>query len=238
MADHFAIRAVPDSGLHLVVCDGHRVFADALAAFLTTSTGIASVHVAYDGDQAIRVLGSKPCDVLLIGLVLGGPSNGLEVVEAVRHRNWAGRVLIMSGAPDAAVIARALDLGADGFISKEVGPAALHESVLRVAAGAVDLPADAVRLVVHELRVLRDVNARSELMLSRLSPREQETLRLLAIGKGTSAIAQALGISLNTVRTHLAHVRAKLNVHSQVAAAARGRELFAADTDIALRRPD
>ena len=237
MTDHLGLRALPDSGLHLMVCDGQRVFADALAVFLTASPGIAAVHVAYDGDQAIRVLGSTPCGVLLLGLTLGGPSNGLEVVEAVRHRNWTGRVLIVSSTPDPAVIARALDLGADGFISKDVGPAALHESVLRVAAGAVDLPADLVRSVVHELRILRDGNARSELTLSRLSRREQEALRLLAVGKGTSAIAQELGISLNTVRTHLAHVRAKLNVHTQLAAAARGRELFAADTDIALRRP-
>lgn len=236
MTDHPRVRALPDSGLHLVVCDRHRVFADALAAFLTASRGIAGVRVAYDGDQALRLLGGAPCDVLLLGLALRGPSHDLEVVEAVRHRNWVGRVLIVSGTNDAAVMARALELGADGFISKQVDPTALHQAVLRVASGQVALPADAVRSVVHELALLREHRSRSEQILLRLSPREQEALRLLAVGKGTSVIARELGISLNTVRTHLAHVRAKLNVHSQLEAAARGRELFAVDLETARRR--
>lgn len=217
----------PTHGLRLLLCDGHRVFADALAAYLGALPPIATVAVAYAGDQVLQELGRAPVDVLLLDLSVRQEGDGLAVLEAVRRRGWPGRVLIVSGTKDAALIARALDLGADGCIGKEVGPAALQACVLRVAAGQVELPSELVRSVVHELQVLRERTGRSAGLLARLSPREEQTLRLLAVGKGTREIAAELKVSVNTARTHLAHVRTKLGVHSQLEASARGRELLA-----------
>ena len=237
MADLIDLRQQPPSGLRLLVCDDHRVLADGLAAYLTATPGIASVAVTYAGEQAVRAISAMPVDLLLLDLSLGGQSEGLDVLEAIRHRKLDLRILIVSGTRDPRLIAQALDLGADGFIGKDVGPAALRESVLRVAAGQVELPSEVVRSVVHELRVLREHNAGVEQTLARLSPREQQALRLLAVGKGTREIASDLGVSINTVRTHLAHVMAKLGVHSQLEAAARGRELFTVPPDARQRHP-
>ena len=227
-AVHLAsVRPDPVSGLRLLVCDDHRVFADALAAYLDALPEIADVTVTYTADQVLYELGRCAVDILLLDLSLRGDEEVLAVLEAVRHRGWDGRVLIISGTTDAALIARALDRGADGFISKDVGPAALLTCILRIAAGQVELPSEVVRDVVHELRRLRERTCRSERLRARLSPREEQTLRLLAVGKNTREIAAELQVSVNTTRTHLAHIRSKLGVHSQLEASARGREIFA-----------
>jgi DNA-binding NarL/FixJ family response regulator len=209
----------------VVVCDDHRVLTDALVSYLRDVPDFASVDAVYDGDAAVRELRSG-ADVLLLDLALEDDCDGLSVLEAVRHLGLGVRTLLVSGREDPTTIARGLRLGAKGFCGKDVQPDQLLAALRRVVAGEVSLPANLVGPVLRELwDRQQEVQEHADVM-ARLTPREQQVLRLLANGRGSLNIAQTLGLSPNTVRAHLRHVMSKLGVHSQLQAAAVGRRLF------------
>ncbi len=223
--------------LRVVICDRHRVLREALGAYLSGRSGIGPVTLAATADEAVR-LARAGTDVLVLDVVIAGESSSLDVLEAVRNLRLHVAVLMLGGTEDPDLISRALNLGAAGFCPKNVSGPELHKAVLAVAHGEVFLPDRLVAPVVAALSQRR----RREMELMRLTPRERDVLRLLADGHRRDSIARRLGLSPNTVRTHVGSIMEKLEVHSQVAAAAVGRQLFdlqpATDDAITLRPVD
>lgn len=214
------------AGMNVVVCDDHRVFTDALVSYLQDMPEVGTVDAVHDVDDALRRV-RQGADLLLLDLSLDREDeNGLTVVEAVGHLGLSIRILILSGSEDVPAIADGLRLGAHGFCGKNAKPDQLVSAIRQVMNGDVTLPSHLTQPVLEELRG-RQVQANEQASeLARLTPREQEVLRLLANGRGSGYIARALGLSQNTVRTHLQHIMGKLGVHSQLQAAAEGRRLF------------
>jgi two-component system nitrate/nitrite response regulator NarL len=212
--------------VNVVVCDDHRVFTDALVSYLEDMPDIESVEAVHEVDDALRRV-RQGADLLLLDLSLDKEDeDGLTVVEAVGHLGLSIRILILSGCEDVPTIAHGLRLGAHGFCGKNARPEQLVSAIRQVMNGDVTLPSHLTQPVLAELRG-RQVQANAQAdELARLTPREQEVLRLLANGKGSSYIARALGLSQNTVRTHLQHIMGKLGVHTQLHAAAEGRRLL------------
>jgi DNA-binding NarL/FixJ family response regulator len=215
-----------NSGLRVLVCDDHAVLADALASYLRGVPGMGPVDVAYNGEDAIRKARAGETDLLVLDLGLGEECDGLAVVEAVQHLGLTVRILLLSGSDDGPTIARGLQLGAHGFCGKDSEPEQLVAAIGRVSEGQVSLPGRLIEPVLRELEDRRQQAEGVAERVGRLTPREQQVLRLLSSGRGTSDIARALSLSTNTVRTHLQHIMSKLGVHNQLQAAAEGRKLF------------
>ncbi|MFL6240315.1 MAG: LuxR C-terminal-related transcriptional regulator [Actinomycetes bacterium] len=214
------------SGLRVVVCDDHRVFTDALVPYLIDLPEVGSVEAVYDADEALRLV-RKGADLLVLDLGLDDVrGDGLTVVEALSHMGLAVKVLILSGSEDVATIARALQLGAHGFCGKDAKPETLLSAIRQVLAGGFVLPSHLAQPVLAQLHLSQAVASAQALEMARLTPREQEVLRLLSNGRSSRHIAGTLGLSQHTVRTHLQHIMGKLDVHSQLQAAAEGRRLF------------
>ena len=212
------------TGIHVIVCDDHRTMRDALARFLGAQEGIASTSEAADADEAIRLIRTG-ADLLLLDLRLGHGENGLEVLEALHNLGATVPVLVMSGAGDLDLVARALSLGALGYVPKTASPQELHNAVVSVARGEAVIPEEVLGPLLRRLRAELRNSDEARLTLARLTAREREVLDLLAHGVGRLEIARRLNVSGNTVRTHLRHLMEKLGVKSQLAAAARAREL-------------
>jgi DNA-binding NarL/FixJ family response regulator len=212
--------------MRVLMCDDHVVFAEAVAAYLSAQPDIERVQIVSTPGAVLRAV--READVLLLDLDLAAGDTGLDVVEAVENYSPATAVLVLTGSADPAVAATALALGARGFLTKDCRPEVLRDAVLSAHAGetviADALVGPVLRALTSRQRSVRDVQQ----VLSRLTPREQEVLRLLGDGLTRGDIARRLRVSPHTARTHLQRLLVKLSLHSQLEAAAYARQLFQA----------
>lgn len=213
--------------LHVIVCDDHRMMREALAGYLGAQSQMASVRVAADADEAIRLVRNGG-DVLVLDLKLGGGASGLDVLEALQNLRIGIPVLVMSSAQDLDVVAQALALGAIGYCPKTASPRVLYDAVTQVASGKAVIPEIAVAPLLRKLLREQQSAQEAKQVLSRLTLRELDVLRLLSQGNSRTEMARKLRLSSNTVRTHVRRIMEKLDVNTQLGAAARARELFEA----------
>jgi two-component system, NarL family, nitrate/nitrite response regulator NarL len=211
--------------LHVLVCDDHRVMREALAEYLAAQPQVASVRVAADPDEATRLV-REGGDVLVLDLKLADGASGLEVLEALQNLRIGIPVLVMSSTQDLDTVAQALALGALGYCPKTASPRALYDAVVEVASGRAVIPEIAVAPLLRKLLREQQSAHEAKQILSRLTARELDVLRLISQGTSRTDIARRLKLSTNTIRTHVRRLMEKLEVNTQLGAAARARELF------------
>ena len=200
----------------VVICDEHRLFADAFSAALRQQG--ADVLATTDPDEARRLaLTHSPCSVVLN--VLRTPVPTVQALRAIRrHRPGTRLICLVGNDPEAGRLW--LDAGADLVLSKRQPLQELVDCVL-AASPALEAPAgwpgqrfpDGPGAATR----LRVSNA-SPLAARFLTDREREVLRLLVAAESTKAIARRLGISVPTARRHIQSTFTKLGVHSRVEA--------------------
>jgi two-component system nitrate/nitrite response regulator NarL len=129
----------------------------------------------------------------------------------------ATRVLILSAVADAEAIATAVDLGASGYVCKDVGVSDIIRAVERVHDGETVLGPKVARTLARRTETDPDD---IQWLVAFLTRREREVLRRIVMGQGTSEMAKGMGISRSTARTHVQNVLQKLGVHSRLQAVA------------------
>lgn len=207
--------------MKLFLVDDHPIVRAGLAALFEGEEDIEIVGEAADGTDAVRLIGLRSPDVVLMDLRLEGDLDGVAVTERVLALPAPPRVLVLTTYENDGDIMRALDAGASGYLLKDSPPERLFEAVRAAARGETVLsPHVAARLV----RRVRDPQPG-------VTPRELEILRLLARGAGNREIARTLFITEATVKTHLQRIYAKLGVDTRTAAvrAAVDRSLISWD---------
>ncbi|MDP9182552.1 MAG: response regulator transcription factor [Actinomycetota bacterium] len=203
----------------VLVLDERRLLAAGLAHVLELRSDVAQVRVAQEFASLPAVL-ADGWDVVVT-------SAGLAE-EVLRLASPDKRVLVIVQVPDVPQIARLLARGAAGICTPADVPGQIADAVQQVAAGEMRLPATLTVEVLQELYRLRARALDAEVVLAQLSDREREVLNELGEGRGRAEMGRALGLSPNTVRTHVQHLLRKLSLHSQQEAAAFARELEAA----------
>jgi DNA-binding NarL/FixJ family response regulator len=152
--------------------------------------------------------------VVLVGLNLDGDRDAHWLIRTIRERFPATVVLACGARSDAMAISRALFVGADGYVDKNVDPVEFLETLTRAAEGEMVLagpPTEWVGAIAEGLD-------RRLSMESRLTEREREVLKVAAEGLTAREIAVRLGVRERTVTTHLARIYGKLGVGTRVAA--------------------
>lgn len=161
--------------------------------------------VAGDGEKFLAAVERLACDVGVIGWEMPFV-DGRGVLQALRGGKGP-RIVVYTGSSNPDVPRQAMALGAAGFCSKNEMPEYLLDTVAQVAAGRMVFPfIDVARLVSDPL--------------AELTPRERELLSALGAGLTNHAIAERVGISLNTVKFHLKNLYAKLGVSNRAQAVA------------------
>lgn len=187
--------------IKVLLVDDHEVVRAGYRRLLKSAPDIAVVGEAGSGEAAYRLVAAEPVDVVVMDLSLPGMS-GIEAASRIRRRQPRVRVLMFSVHEEEIFVQRALDAGADGYLTKRAVAQMLVAAVREVAAG---------RRYLDPSISLAD-GARDT--LSRLSRREFEIFRLLAEGNNVHAIAEALFLSPKTVSNHASRLRAKLGAGS------------------------
>jgi DNA-binding NarL/FixJ family response regulator len=201
----------------VLVVHHHRLYADAVARRINDEpevrvSGIASTGAA--AGTAIEVLDPR---VVVLDMELRDVSS-LELTARWSARVRPVAIAAILGSDDRAAMVRAIRAGASGVTSKHGPMADLVSAVKALALGQCWVPTRLLAGIVTEMRLSRPPNVFDE-KLARLTGREREILDRMAAGHDRAAIADDLGISVNTVRTHAQNLLSKLDVHSTLEAA-------------------
>ena len=171
---------------------------------------------AGDADEALEQIAHvrRSRIVVVVGLGLDGARDAAWLIRAVRERFPSHAVLAMGANADATSISRALFVGADGFVDKNVGPVEFLQAIRRSAEHEMVLAGPAPSSVGE---IAEGIERRRELDV-RLTQREREVLTIAAQGLTARQIAERLGVKERTITTHLARIYGKLGVGSRLAA--------------------
>lgn len=202
-----------------VVVDDHPFYRDGVSRGLTLSGQVRVVAEASSGREGIEVIKRERPDVALVDYQMGD-LDGVAVVHAVVRDQLPTKVLILSATTDdSALVFRALEEGAVGFLSKEAPRADLVAAVVRAAAGEIVAPPELAVGMAEQIR-LRGRQAGPV-----LSEREREVLRGFARGLSIPQVAAELLIGKSTVKTHTMRLYDKLGVSDRAAAVAEAMRL-------------
>jgi DNA-binding NarL/FixJ family response regulator len=171
-----------------------------------------------NGEAALRAVEELAPDVVVMDLHMPGMS-GMEATRRLTKQAPASRVLVLTVSAQEADVTEAILAGASGYVLKD-GP--VEEIVGGIAAAAAGESLISPRIATTLLRRVRDA-AGPDVSLggAQLSARELEVLGLMAEGRSNQEIAEALVISLSTVRNHISSILMKLQVENRVQAAVR-----------------
>ena len=192
--------------MRILIADDHPIVASGCRTVLADEPDIVLME-APDAESAERIFVAERPDVCLIDINLPTVS-GFELVRRVLAHDAQARIIIFSMNDDPVYVARAIEVGARGFVSKNGDPQNLVEAIQEVGKGGVYLPpALAQNMAFAGPKVARNP-------LSRLNSREMEILRLLSTGKSLSEIAWMVHAPYKTVANTSAIIRQKLGVRT------------------------
>ena len=190
----------------ILLADDHAVVRLGLRTLIDHQPDLHVVAEAETGPQAIaKAIELRP-DLAVVDLVLP-EKDGAEVCEAIRQALPRARVLIVSSSAASEHVHRALKAGAQGYVLKDTPPAGLLTAIRDVLAGRRVVPAGVAQSLAERA------------YQSDLSPREHEVLQLVVDGLSNKLIADRLGLTEATVKTHLTHIFEKLGVEDRTQAA-------------------
>jgi DNA-binding NarL/FixJ family response regulator len=188
--------------MRLLIVDDHAIVRQGLVRLLAAG-GTHQLREAASGREALLALAEFRPDLIILDLDmpgLGGIELLRQLIEAGAHR-----ILVLTMHVEPLYVRRALEAGAQGYVTKNASPDELQLAIQRLAAGQRYIEAE-----VAQSLVLDDGTQRST--LDHLSTRELEILRLLSHGASLNDIAGALGVSYKTVANNCSFIKSKLGV--------------------------
>jgi DNA-binding NarL/FixJ family response regulator len=192
----------------VLIVDDHPIVLQGCRRVLQ-DRGMAPIFEARDVETADQLARQHQPDVIIVDLAMQGSGlGGLSLIRTIRASNPRARILVFSMHSDPIIVSRALQTGATGYLLKDTSSEDLVRAVESVAAGTRYLSSDlATQVAVVDAGIARNP-------LSDLTPRELQTLELLAQGKPYGRIAAELNISYKTVVNVCYQLRQKLDVHT------------------------
>jgi DNA-binding NarL/FixJ family response regulator len=201
----------------VLIVDDERTFGEALELALGREADLRIVHVAMDGTEAVRSADRYRPDVVLMDVAMPGMS-GIEAARRIKEADPDARIVMLSGHDDEHLLARAVQAGATGLLRKTEAVVNVASTVRRAHRGEALHAPDEVEGAMRRLRHRRDKDDDAARRLERLTPRELQILGQMAEGRTPEEITESLGMSPNTLRTHMQNVLTKLGVHSKMEA--------------------
>ncbi len=219
----------PVHQLSIAVADPQAVLRESLAAYLSTREGIRVVGTSSSVRGLLDLVEATQPEVLVADADLFG-EGGIEAISSLMARPKPPRVVILMTGGDRERAASAMRMGVSACVLKEAPLDDLLSAIHAVAEGQMWMSPPLLTAMFSEYRTnVEQLRAREE--LKRLTQRELEVLRLMVSGYSRAAIAEALHVANDTVRTHTQNLERKLNVHSAVAAVAIARQAGMRPTD-------
>jgi two-component system response regulator NreC len=200
-------RAV-DGPIRIVLADDHAAMRQSLRMLLDSESDL---DVIAETDSLATLLGqvrARHPDVLVLDLGIPHQGSGVEALARLTRELRGTNIVVLTMNDDPVFAQRALDNGAIGLVLKEMADSDLPAAVRRASRGERYMSP----LIAAKLGELGDSEGRGR---DRLTPREREVLRLIALGHTSVEIAEKLGLSPRTIETHRARIHRKLGLDTR-----------------------
>lgn len=197
------------SSVSIVLADDHRVFRSALRVLIEADGRFTVLAQSGNVDETVEAVSASRPQVLVLDLNMGGTSS-LDAIPRLRSIAPETQIVVLTMEKEPAVARAALDAGAMGYVVKDAADSELMNAIVLAAQG---------RSYVHpELgaRLAGDLGDHA-IRTDRLSPREIEVLKLIALGHTNNEIAASLFLSVRTVESHRAKIQQKVRARSRSA---------------------
>jgi DNA-binding NarL/FixJ family response regulator len=201
--------------IRLLLADDHAVLRAGLRFLLDAQPDFRVVGEASDGREALALAASLNPDLILLDLTMPG-LGGLDALPILRKTVPSARVLILTMHDDEGYLRQALRNGASGYVLKKAADAELISAVRAVMRGEVYVQPSMTKSLLGDLLPLEPDESPND-PWDALSEREQEVLRLVALGHTSAEIAERLSLSVKTVETYRARGMEKLGLRSRAA---------------------
>jgi DNA-binding NarL/FixJ family response regulator len=190
------LENMADNGnIKLLVVDDHALVTEALFRLLSEEG--YEIAIANSGEKALEIAERWHPQVVIMDIFMRGMS-GIDATARLRAAYPEIRVLMLSMSADPEIVRRAMEAGAQGYLTKEAGIDALIGAVRQTASGQTVMTPELANALIHESG-----------LAPRFSLRERQVLSLTAAGLTAQQVAQSLGVSTRTVENHLARIRGK-----------------------------
>jgi len=199
----------------VLLVEDHASFRESLAFLLNREPDFDVVAQAGTVADAASLDGMWDVAVVDLGLPDG---HGADVITQLLARNAEGQVMVLTATRSRAESAAAVEAGAAAIVDKSSSVQSIVESLRRLAAGESLMDTQEFLQLIRAAADERGRIARGRALTARLTPREREVLQSLADGLSNKEIARRLHISVETQRTHMVNILAKLEAHSQLQA--------------------
>lgn len=195
--------------IRIVVADDHAVVREGLKRIISSAQDMAVVGEAANGAEVMQQVRESDFDVLVLDLSMPGRS-GMELIKLVRCEKPKLRILVLSMHEELQYAVRSIKSGASGYLTKESAPTQLMQVLRKVAAGGAFISTG-----VAEQLAIGSMLGSSCSAHERLTDREFEVFRLIAVGMSITDIAGRLNLSAKTISTHKANLMQKMSLHNQ-----------------------
>ena len=200
--------------IKVVLFEDNKHLRESLQILLTGTPGFVCCAAYPDVNDLVRRIESDSPDVALMDIEMPG-MNGIEATTIIKERFPKVQVLIQTVFYDDEYIFKAICAGASGYILKTTTPAGYVQALTEVHSGGSPMTPGIARRVLELFRKNTTVPEKGDY---HLSDKETEVLQQLVSGKSYKMIGDALGISYDTVKTHMKSIYAKLHVSSNTEA--------------------
>jgi DNA-binding NarL/FixJ family response regulator len=194
------------SVITIVLVDDHRVVSRSLQSYLESFPDLKVVGIAASGEEMLSRIDEWQPAIVLQDLLMPGGIDGIETTRRLLERRPQVRVIALTASVDEARLMGALSAGATGYVRKDADPEVLLAAVRAVARGKTYVDPAIGQSLVRQTAT------------NDLSAREREVLTLIGLGRTNKEIAIALDIGEETVKTHVGHLLAKLEVDNRAQA--------------------
>jgi NarL family two-component system response regulator LiaR len=196
--------------LRVVVVDDHDLLREGVGAVIASYPDLDVVGEARTGEAAIDTVADLQPDVVVMDIVMPG-MGGIEAIRHLREANAALGIVALSSFSNGAQVRAAIDAGANGYLIKSVDGESLARAVRSAAEGTATFSPEIT---------LALIGGEPSDQVASLTARELDIADLVASGKTNAEIAEALVLSVFTVKNHVSSILMKLDVRTRTEAAA------------------
>lgn len=200
--------------IQVMMADDHMMVREGVKALLEIDGDIKVIAQANDGVECLKILEEVSPDVLLLDINMP-KLDGLSVLDTVKRTKPGLKVIVLTIHNEGEYLYSAYEKGADGYVLKDSGSDILKRAIRVVHQGEQYIEP----ILMPRLRERIENNKNPEKKEDKLSKREFEILKLVAVGMYNKEIADQLSISEKTVKNHMSSIFRKIKVSDRTQAA-------------------
>ena len=216
-----------EQAVRVLIVDDQQLMRDGIASLLKLQDGLEIVGMAANGQEAVELATSQQPDVILMDVRMP-VLDGVAATEQIHRQMPACKIVMLTTFNDEAYVLEALQVGASGYLLKDLPARDLAQAIQAVHRGIYQLDptvADQLKALLSRAQTAREqpgaLKATDE---ADLTERELEVLRLIARGATNREIAETLVISEGTVKNHISNILGRLNLRDRTQAAIYARD--------------